>query len=247
MATVVVRADSTTRVSAFQDGGPSTLITFQADSARFLGVNPLTRNLVLISIVTDAAATAPSEIQPLFANYTRTTAGTSTSPLRFGNYHPRADSVYVFGISGRGFASVFNDEILIIEDSSLARPPEGYYYAASLIRRDSANVVRDTILLGAQTAPFPRRNVSLRDADISLVDPVVQASPPIIVAASNRIDADTISALNAAGNRPFLGVANVLITLESKFGFEAIVSPSVILSATVPNSIRFCGQPGGCD
>lgn len=232
---VLERGDTIAGAATFQDGGPRHEIDLRLDSARYVNRDLRQFNVLLVTLETDAAATAPSDLRPLFARYV-TTAG-ATTVVRFGNFHPRAESTYVFVPSGRGMVGVLGN-VLIVDDSALSRPPRGYYYATHVVRRDSAtNNVIDTIFLGPQTAPFPRRSVSLFDADVSLVDPVVQANPPSILAAAARVRSDT-SAFGS-GTRPFRNAAQILVTLENKLGSDNIVSPAIILSSTVPNAIRF--------
>jgi len=169
-----------------------------------------------------------------------------TTPAVFGNFRADPDSQYVFNPTGRGLASVFGS-IFLASDSGLARPPQGYYYAGSLIRRDSAtNAVADTVRLGPLLAPFPRY-ASLRDADESLVDPVVQdpklpgvPRSPLITAGVHRISADTVSTLS--GSLPFKNVAEYHLTLEAKAGRDDVDAPNVIVSANTPDVVRFGKQ-----
>ena len=231
-----VTVSTTSGASSFTDGGPSTRIVLRASTAS-IGSSPLAHNLLLVSVEADANATEPSAVRPLWTTYSQT--ATSTRSLKFGTFDPRPDSAYVFVPAGRGLASVLGN-VLMITDSSLARPPRGYYYAAWAILRDTANAITDTVFLGELTAPPPRRNVSLRNADESIVDPVVVAQPPLILAAANRVRADTLG-LGAA--QPFKNFANVYVTLENKRGNEATASPTIILSGEVPGIVRLGQVP----
>jgi hypothetical protein len=171
-----------------------------------------------------------------------TTTRIVTSAVRFGNFAPRPADEYRFVATGRGFTAV-HGSVLIIEDSSLFRPPIGYYYDAVVIKPavaatdDDPAVPGDTLLLGAQTAPFPDRDVSLRDADVNDdLHPVVQETPRILVAASSRVDTDTIPEL-ADETFPFLGFTTVRVTLKNKAANPNVASPVIILSATLPEII----------
>jgi len=208
------------------------------------GVDPTTKNLVLITIEPNAAATEPGAVAPLWARTDEGDIGGTahidviTTPLSFGNFAADPADDYLFAATGRGRVA-YRDNILVIDDSALARPPEGYYYATWLVKRDSAtNAVEDSIPLGPQMAPFPDRTVSLYDADTGTPHPVVQTTPPSIIAAGNRVDADTVAALGD-GRTSYRGIAQVFITLEAKAGDPGPMSPSIVLSGAVPEAIRF--------
>ena len=113
----------------------------------------------------------------------------------------------------------------------------GYYYARYLIKLDDKNKPVDTLDLGAQTAPYPRRNVSLREADVSVPDPVVQTTPPSIQAAANRVSVDTVARFKGM-TKPFSGFAFGYVTLESKYGREGVAAPTIVLAGTVPGVVR---------
>jgi hypothetical protein len=142
---------------------------------------------------------------------------------------------------------------MVINDSSLTRPPLGYYYAAYVVKSDDVtNLPVDTVYLGPITAPFPNREISLRNADSVLVAPEVQVlvippnlagdwanpSPSAILAASTRVSADTVSALMGATGA-FRGLTQVFITLESKNAAEGRLGPAILLRAGVPEIVRF--------
>jgi hypothetical protein len=229
--------DSTSGVWAFTEGGSNITVELTVNSTLF-GADPLTKNLALISIEADSTGpTEPGSVRPLWAGYT--VAANNTQTLRFGNFAPDPADAYIYFPTGRGRVSI-RDGIILVNDSSLARPPVGYYYAAHIVKRDSAtSVAMDTVALGAQTAPWPRREVSLRNADVELVDQVVQAEPPSILAAANRVMLDTLGLTGFTPARPFRDYANVWVTLETKRGDESAASPTVILAAAFPDALRF--------
>ena len=242
----------------FNEGGPGTLISLNVTPAS-LGEDPLTgvgtgmTRLILVTIDSNPAApTPPDEFGTQARLWARGIvrpaapgAGVAqtqlTTTFSFGNFHANPAQEYVFRVAGRGRGAVLeNENILVINDSALSRPPIGYYYATALVTRedgDNFNNV-DTIPLGPQTAPYPRRNVSLFNADIEKVDEVVQVvlPNPQIFAAQTRVDGDDVPGLATTGN-PFRGVALVLVTLESKFGTDA-VSPATILAGAAPAGVR---------
>ena len=236
----------------FNEGGPGTIISLNV-SAASLGEDPLTvgtglNRLILVTIDSNAASPTPpdefgTQARLWARGITRPTSngGTLTTNFQFGNFHADVAQQYVFLPAGRGRGAVLeNENILVVDDSSLSRPPVGYYYATALVTRedgDNFNNV-DTIPLGPQHAPYPRRSTSLFNADIEKVDEVVQVEfpNPQIFAAQTRVDGDEVPGLATTGN-PFRGVALVLVTLESKFGTDAI-SPAIILAGASPAGIR---------
>lgn len=236
----------------FNRGGPGTLVTLQATAATltstFATAAAGTSRVLLVTIDSNPASpTTPDSVGSQARLWSRgvntlpAPGGSRTAALQFGNFHADPAQEYVFVAAGRGRGAVLEGEnILIVNDSNLSRPPRGYFYATALVTRadgDNFNNI-DTIPLGPQTAPFPRRNVSLFNADVEKVDEVVQVERPNpqIFAAHTRVDGDSVPGL-AAGTNPFRGVALVLVTLESKFGTEA-VSPVIILAGAAPAGIR---------
>jgi hypothetical protein len=156
-------------------------------------------------------------------------------PFAFGNFEPDPADQYVFFPVGRGVAT-YSGGVLTIDDSALARPPEGYYYEAHMIARDErGRPWADTVTLGPLTAPYPRRNVSLFNADVEIVDEVVLTNPPSIRAAAFRFDADTSALPDAL---PFEGLDEIWITLENKKGRPNHASPSVILVSIIPTPVN---------
>ena len=236
-------------VSSFSNGGPrsSFTITGGVPSGFAAGVRP---GLLLITIEDSPTATQPNpNRRPFWA--TRTTFkprgsafAADTSPVRFGYWSAKPESLYVYTIGSQRGRATFRGDVMVVNDSSLPRPPRGYFYATYLIKRDDANQPLDTVYLGPQTSPAPRRDISLRDADSLVVDPLVQTlTPPQILAAASRASADTTGGLDV--NVPFRGIADVLVTLELKnFKIdEARMGPAIILRADVPTIVRNGPRP----
>jgi hypothetical protein len=256
VTTQVIR--TATGVSSFSNGGPATQVELTVTRAT-LGsgiaasdTSLLSRAIVLISLEDNAGAATPSAIRPLWARRSAASAEvvtnkpgtippapifrTATAPIRFGNFGIRASQEYRFVPVGRGRGAI-GDDFVVFDDSSLMRPPVGYYYAGVLIKQDATNKPVDTLDLGPQTAPLPRRNVSLIDADVSIPDGVVQATPPSIVAAANRVGVDTIAGFEG-NTTPFRGFALAYVTLESKYGVPNSPAPTIVLSGTIPGIVR---------
>jgi hypothetical protein len=229
----VESADTTTYVgvSSFQNGGPRNTMTFVITraSAGLADTDPF--GLVVVTIEDAAGATAPNFARsPLWQLR-------GAASMMFGHFDPDPANRYVYVPQGRGRVYVRGD-IFLINDSSLTRPPQGYFLAAYAVKRDADNNIVDTLYLGPQTSPFPRRDISLRDADVQIVDPLVQTTiPPQILAASVRVDADTVAGLS--GPEPYLGVSEVYVTLESKNAVDSRMGPAILLRATAPEIIRF--------
>lgn len=239
--------------SGFNEGGPGVTIRMRTNTAA-LGVNPSTLNLVLVTLVSDTVAPplpdAEGSQAKLWARY-RTPgsppAATPANPdssvtanLGFGNFHATPSKQYTFIASGRGRGSLLADKnVLILDDSILARPPKGYFYEAWLVARDDNTnfFARDSLSLGPQTAPYPRRAISLYGADSALVDQVIQVSPALIFAAASRVQGDSLAGLSTTTANRFRGIANAYITLEAKLG-TADMAPAIILGGTMPPPIR---------
>src|SRR5215208_5566241 len=176
------------------------------------------------------------------------TAAESTlvNDVSFGNFDPDPSKEYIYTPVARGTAS-FRGNVFVTDDSGLARPPKGYYYETYLITRERVPAgtgtgtnarTKDTLKVrsvGALTAPFPRRATSLRDADITLVDPVVLADPPVILAAASRLGADTA---NLVAGQPYAVFNEIRMTLESKKGSPDRMAPTVVLLGAVPDVVR---------
>jgi hypothetical protein len=253
-----LRVNARTQTPAVNFGGPGVTYVIRTDS-QALGFYPHTRNVIFMTPVADTSVAVSTPVDGsagrLWMRYTfaAPAAGASTATTAtwfFGNFHPTTAKQYVFVMSGRGRGALVPDKnVLIIDDSLLARPPKGYYYETFLVKRDTVAAKKffsmDTISLGPQTAPAPRRLISLYGADSAQVDQVVQAPVglpqlQIIYAAATRVDADTFPRLKTkpltSTNNPYFGVSNVYVTLESKLGLP-LMSPAIVLSAATPPPI----------
>lgn len=205
-------------------------LTVTAASA---GFDPVVgpRNVALVTIESSGGATAPAASpRPLWARFTpRTTAGTTNANFLFGNYDPDVTKQYVFPLVGRGIAAVRTNTI-IVDDSGIGRPPRGYYYAAYLIGIDAeTGAATDTIPLGELTAPYPRETVSLRDADIETVDPVVTDRPYSIYASALRYE--------GPATMRFVGYPNLVIALKNKRSAAEVAPPNAVLGGTLPENV----------
>ena len=242
----VVHTDTLRDASAFTAGGARVTVRLTVDSASLQRAGAANRdpahyNLVFVTIEPTTGATAPTATapHPLWARLFGLTGTTRTATVNFGNFDPDPAKQYIFQASGRGLIGIW-DKILTVDDSALALPPKGYYYATVLTRGvpragapDSTDIV--SIQLGPQKAPYPRRTVSLFDADVQDVDPVVSHFPPSILAAGDRVSIDTMPSaiLTGAESQPYRGYRLVNVTLETKQGADT-PSQSVILTAAFP-------------
>ena len=195
--------------------------------------DPNLYNLAFVTIEPAAPGAQPSDDvpRPLWARLGVLTGVTNRSaPFRFGNFAPNPNDEYIFTPTGRGLAGIW-DNLLVVDDSALSLPPEGYYYATVLTREE--NDVLEELFLGPQRAPYPDRGVSLENADI---DPnlhrVVLESPPSIEAASERVAIDTILS-GVPAEQPFRFFQNIIVSLEPKQGLDTF-SKSVVLTAIFP-------------
>ena len=247
----------------FNFGGPGVTYTFRTNAAA-LGFQPHERNVIFVTAVADTAnpevPDASGSQARLWARFTALApTGTATSRTtalawKFGNFNPAAAKEYVFIASGRGRGALVPEtNVLIVDDSLLARPPMGYYYETFLVKRDD-NVVfnaTDTISAGPQTAPPPRRNLSLYSADSNDIEGIVQDPPgfpslQLIFAAATRVNCTAGTCTNSLGNpvprlaatgNAYRRVANIYVTLEHKLG-TALMSPAIILNGVAPPPIR---------
>lgn len=229
----ITTSQSVASGSAFSAGGRNVSVSLVVD-ATTLGSDPTTaaRNVVFVSLETSDAASVPADAKPLFARYTQpAAAGSRNTALTFGNYSSVPSQRYTYVARGRGRGGV-RGTVVVADDSSLTRPPKGYYYAGFLIARDSVGVPIDTIYLGELTAPAPRRSISLRDADIAFPDVVVVNRPPSITAGALRFDAG-----RSASKNPFTGFTELVITLQNKFGAEGVKAPNQVLKGTLPSIV----------
>ena len=243
---VTVDTTLTDNASSTAAGGPNTVVEFTITEAT-LGSNPTLagRNTLLVSMQAAETATPPDVVSPLYAvNFTVRAFGPApdtvkladTTNLVFGDYSPRAADRYAFQAVGRGRGGV-RGNILVIDDTLLARPPRGFYYAAFAIRTDSLDRV-DTLYLGELTAPFPNRGQSLRDADITAIPGLVFDRPRAIAAASLRFEADSGAFVRPMGN------VDIVVVLVSKFAPDGSLPPNRILVGTLPTIVTTPPPPG---
>ena len=250
----------------FNFGGPGVTYVVRSDSAA-LGVYPHNRTIIFVTVVADTAApTTPAtdgSDMRLWLRYpttnpaastTATTTATRTPAAAFGNGNASAAKQYLFIASGRGRGAVVPEtNTMIVDDSLLARPPKGYYYETFLVKREDNIVFNaiDTISVGPQTAPAPRRNLSLYSADSTDIAGIVQNPPgfpalQLIYAAASRINCSGGTCTNSLGNpvprlaatgNAYRKVANIYISLEHKLG-TPLMSPAIILNGIAPAAIR---------
>ncbi|HKG93181.1 MAG TPA: hypothetical protein VKA84_14850 [Gemmatimonadaceae bacterium] len=237
--------------SSFNRGGPSTTVSIEVNATTF-GSDPRAKDVLLITVEDNANATQPGDIRPFWSRTAGASLGltaaesTLVNDVSFGNFDPDPSKEYIYTPVARGTAS-FRGNVFVTDDSGLARPPKGYYYETYLITRERVPAgtgtgtnarTKDTLKVrsvGALTAPFPRRATSLRDADITLVDPVVLADPPVILAAASRLGADTA---NLVAGQPYAVFNEIRMTLESKKGSPDRMAPTVVLLGAVPDVVR---------
>lgn len=206
-----------------------------------LGGDPTSdaRNAVVVSIETSASAATPgaSSPKPLWARYANPAAGaTRTATFSFGNFDADPAKQYVFPVTGRGRGAVRNN-LLVLDDSSMGRPPRGYYYAAYAYGVDTSTMeVSDTVSLGELTAPYPRLGVSLRDADMSIVDEVVSDRPYAIYAAALRYQGPaSFSFVLKDGAR--VGYPYAVVALKNKLAAADVAPPNTVLLGNIPSGI----------
>jgi len=224
----------TANVSSTNAGGANVVLEFTLNEAS-LGSNPTLpgRNVVLVSMQASETTTPPAIVSPLFGFFTTPAAGATavTTNLLFGNYEPVTSRRYVFQAVGRGRGGV-RGNVLAIDDTLLARPPIGFFYAAFALRTDSAGNALAPEYLGELTAPFPNRDRSLRNADTDTIAGVVFDRPAAISAASLRFvtTSDTAFVLR-------MGNIDIVIVLISKFAAEGSLPPNRILKGTLPGIV----------
>lgn len=213
-------ATTTTGTSTFADGGAGTEVVLTAP----LPASPAF-NVAFVSIESGTGTgTTPAAAMPLWG-----TLSTTSKALTFGTFAAKASDRYAYFINGHGEGGV-RGTTLVVDDTLIARPPVGYYYGAFLVKGDES----DTLYLGELTAPFPRRNVSLRDADVSIVDPVVETSPPVLHYASILFDG---TKANLKMPLPYQGLDNFFISLIAKQGVQGELPPNVVTAATLPDIV----------
>jgi hypothetical protein len=235
--------------SAIQNGSARTTYTwrFERTNAGLLATDSMV--VFLISIEESSTAATPGSRRPLFARRSEGSpaAGAASSTLRFGNYagNPLEQYLYV-ATPARGRGVVWGN-IIEVDDSTMARPPLGYYYAVYAFKDvPPGSTAGDTLFVGELTSPYPRRNLSLYNADSVRTDPlVVLDNPRSILTGSARISADTVAKLPkgvactgyAAGVNfecPYKGYSQIRLTLESKNGIRGRMSPNRVLGSAFP-------------
>ena len=224
----------TNRVSSF-NGVADTTARYQltvTDTSNT--TDPLTaaRNVVVVTIETSDAVTTPAATspKPLWARFTNPTAGAAatTVNMSFGNYDPDQTKQFVFAPTGHG-QTFIRDNFLVMSDTNLARPPRGYYYVAYLFGQDEEGAPTDTVELGSLNAPWPNGDVSLEDADESMVDGVVTDRPYAISAAS-------LQYVGAATMR-YAGYPFLVLALKNKLGADGVAPPNTVLLGALPENV----------
>jgi hypothetical protein len=233
------------QTSAFRFGSPREVVQLGFTRAS-AGLAPSdSMNTLLVTVEADANATTPNLAGvAFFARRGEGTANAATDPIalrtnsmRMGRYVPGPQTLpadlFIPTIRGRGF---FQGPLLMVNDSSMARPPVGYYYALWAIKAPLGTEPGDTVFLGDQRSPWPRRDISHFDADVSIPDPlVVLANPPSILAGSIRVSADT---LGLPSDFPWKGFTEVWVTLEPKAGIRGRMGVMRIATAFAPGVIN---------
>lgn len=238
--------------SSFRFGSPREVITLRFSRATAGLAASDSMKIVLVTVEADANATTPNLSGVAFwarrgegtANVATEVIATRTGALRLGKFVEGAQSlpfdVFIPTIRGRGF---FQGPLLFVNDSSLARPPIGYYYALWAIKAAVGTTPGDTVFLGDQRSPFPRRDISHFDADVSVPDPlVVLTNPPSILAGSVRVSADTLgltgtTCANDQPGCPWRGFTEIWVTLEPKAGIRGRMGVMRIANGFVPGVI----------
>jgi hypothetical protein len=222
-------------VSALPNGGPNQAWTWVFTRATSGVTAADSMQTFLITMEDVANATVPGTRRVVWARRieagTGTTAGsTKTAGLKFGNYGSTPVTEYLYSGSparGRGY---FQRQVVSVNDSTLARPPLGYYYAVWLV--GPFYTTSDTLFAGDLRSPWPRRELSLFNADSIITDPeVVLDVPRQITAGALRISGDTIG---LPAQFPYQGYAFVRLTIEPKAGIRGRMGVNRILQAPVP-------------
>ncbi|HYV98337.1 MAG TPA: hypothetical protein VE967_12830 [Gemmatimonadaceae bacterium] len=235
--------------SAIQNGSARTTYTwrFERTNAGLAATDSMV--VFLITVEDNNAATTPNATRrPLWARRSEggPAGGLATSTLRFGNYAGNPLSQYLFVPTPARGRGVIWGSILEVTDSTLSRPPLGYYYAVYAVKEVPPGQTNgDTLFVGDLTSPYPRRNLSLYNADSIRTDPLVVLDiPPSISVGAARISADTVSKLpkdvvctdygDKVVSCPYKGYSNVRLTLESKNAIRGRMGPARILGAAIP-------------
>jgi hypothetical protein len=256
---VITRTPAGAASASFQGKGPRTSYLF-VTSRKLSGIAPADAfQTLLITIESSTAPTAPNKDRAII--FTRRNSEVVSSVkravvvgdsatdrntrVRFGNYDPDLLKQYVYVAAGRGRIYV-RDDVLEVSDSSLSRPPKGYFYGVYGVKRNAQNLPIDTIYFGPLRSPFPRRDLSLREADSVVVDPLIQPSSaqfangfsPSIIAGGVYVHSKDVTETASATTNPYAGIAQILLSLESKHKTDARLGPSIILTADLPGIIR---------
>lgn len=241
--TVTVRVDTLGRVTSFQGKGPRTSMLYVTSPSvgGYAASDPT--GVFLITIEATATATTPNADRRIL--FARRGANNASVRLNFGNFVGDVFKQYVFTTSGRGRVYV-RDDVLQVSDSSLSRPPKGYFYAVYGVKRNAQNVASDTIYFGELHSPYPNRATSLRNADSLIVDASVQppsaaridAGNVMIIAGSVLTHSADITKLASATTNPYAGIAQILVTLESKHKTDARLGPAIVLTSDLPGIVR---------
>jgi hypothetical protein len=253
-------------VSSFKNGGPNQTFTW-AFSRTASGLTAAdSMQTFLVSIEQDNAATTPGSRRAIWAkrgegtNVPATGTAFRNSTIRFGNWGPTPTTQYLFVGTARGRA-ITQGRVLMASDSSLSRPPIGYFYSVWLVKRLVGQTSGgDTLFAGFQTSPWPRRHLSQFNADSIITDPVVVIDfPRQILAGSVRLDADTLPSIlnpanteDAAGNTipacvaygcPYLGYNELWVSLKPKDGVSSLMGVSRVMFASIPPVITNGARP----
>jgi hypothetical protein len=240
-------------VSSFTEGGPNKTFTwaFSRTGAGLAATDSI--QTFLVTVEASDGATSPGDSRVLWARRGEGSnvpaGGTAfrTSAMRFGNWGPTANDQFLFVGTLRGRAMI-QQTLLIAVDSSMLRPPVGYYYAMWALKTVIGQTTGwDTIFLGEQTSPWPRRHLSQYNADTEITDPeVVTNVPRSILAGSVRFDADTVPSLlnpslDLAGCQvygcPFLGYTQFWVTLENKRATTGRMGPARVGIGNIPTIV----------
>jgi hypothetical protein len=240
-------------VSSFKNGGPNQAFTwaFSRTGAGLTASDSM--QTFLVTLESTDGVTSPGSRRVLWARRGEGSAvpaaGTAfrNSTIRFGNWGPTAVEQFLFVGTARGRAAI-QQTLLIAVDSSMPRAPMGYYYAMWAHKRIPGETAGwDTIFLGEQTSPWPRRHLSQFNADSIVTDAeVVLNVPRSIIAGSVRFDAaDHPELLNSSVDKaacrsygcPFLGYNEFWVTLEPKDGIRGRMGAARILLASIPTIV----------
>ncbi len=220
-------------VSSWKNGSPQQTFTFRTTraAAGLAPGDPISH--FVLSIETDGGAGGTPNPNSSFL-FARMTAGANVA-LRFGNYAPTLAEEYLYSpaIRGRGH---FRGDVFQLTDSTMPRPPKGFYYGAFFYRPVFGAVAGDTAYIMDQHSPYPKRHLTQYDADMTSIDPDnVLDTPRMIVAGGYRISADTLSRFS--GDTPYAGFTEVWVTLQAKEGIRNRMATWRIATGSIPGVI----------